>query len=57
MRVNPTNLYAPEQAVGHLASYCQGLRGHHTDKMGLSAEAQPPGLTDAQRISLCYSKC
>jgi hypothetical protein len=34
------------------ASYRQGLaRPDHTDKMGLSGEAQPPGVMGAQRIS------
>ena len=31
-------------------------RPDHTDKMGLSGEAQPPGVMGAQRISLCYSR-
>ena len=39
------------------ASYRQGLaRPDRTDKTGLSAEAQPPGVMGALRIRLCYSR-
>ena len=56
MRVNATKLLRPSKP------YCEpsrldtakAARPDHTDKMGLSGEVHPPGLTDAPRISLCY---
>ena len=53
IRVNSTNLRIVRR-LGYLLPRLTRL--DHTDKTGLSGEAQPPGLTDAQRIGVCYSR-
>jgi len=54
MRVNATSYYARASRIARPSRLDTGkaARPDHTDKMGLSGEVHPPGLTDAPRISL-----